>query len=205
MAQNIRYHLLSFVSILISFIGYIGLKLMIIAVAIVIALLTEQYIGNLGLTLGYFMGLFFTGILIIGLQRLSPYLEKLDDYTKSHKTYPYTEKFGKDYPQPTPEDFGITQAEFKDYNSWFQFEFIKLFFTYGLWIAVCIYVIRENIKGQYGILLVGGAAMIATLLNYFFDFWNKKISQKHPYYEKIHKFQQALKIYFKIRKENSMF
>ena len=118
---------------------------------------------------------------MIGLQRLYPYLEKLDDYTKTYKQYPYTEKYGKDYPHPTPEDFGITQSEFKDYNSRFQFEYIKLLFTYGLWIAACVYVIRGDIKGSNAILLIGGAGMVAILLNYLFDYWNKIISQKHPF------------------------
>lgn len=198
-----RYYLLSFLSFLISLIGYIGLKLAIVAVAIGIALLTERYISGLGLTLGYIIGLFVGGILLIGLQQLYPYLEKLDDYAKTYKSYPYTEKFGKDYRQPIPEDFGISQFEFKDFNSRFQFEYIKIFFTYGLWIGVCIYVIREKIKGNNAILLMGGAGMAAILLNYFFDYWNKRISQGHRYYEKIHRFQQALKIYFRIRDENS--
>lgn len=203
--QTIRYYILSFLSFLISFIGYIGLKLAIVAVAIGIALLTEKHIGGWGLTIGWIIGLFVGGILFKGLERLYPYLEKLDDYTKTYKGYPYTEKFGKDYPHPTPDDFGITQAEFKEYNGRFQFEYIKMIFTYGLWIAVCIYVIREKIKGRNAILLMGSAAMIAILLDYFFDSWNKRISQKNRYYEKIHKFQQSLNIYFKIRDENSNF
>jgi hypothetical protein len=201
--DKIRYFLLSFLSFLISLIGYIGLKLAVIAVAIGIALLTENYIGGFGLTIGYLMGLVVGGILLFALQRLSPYLEKLDDYTKTYKRYPYTEKYGRNYPHPTPENFGITQAEFKDYNSRFQFEFIKLIFTYGLWIAVCIYVIQEKIKGSNAILFIGGAGMVAILLNYLFDHWNKMISQKHCYYEKIHEFQKAMHIYFKIRDENS--
>ncbi|CAN5678418.1 hypothetical protein BH10BAC3_BH10BAC3_02560 [soil metagenome] len=127
--------------------------------------------------MGYIIGLFVGGILLIGLQRLYPYLEKLDDYIKAYKKYPYTEKFGKDYPQPTTEDFGITQTEFKEYNSRFQFEYIKLIFTYGLWITVSIYVIRGKIKGSNAILLIGGAGMVAILLNYFLDYWNKKISR----------------------------
>ena len=191
-------------SFLVSLIGYVGLKLAIIAVAVGIAILTEKYIGNLGVTVGYIIGLFVGGILLIGLQRLNPYLEKLDDYTKTYKSYFYTEKFGKDYPHPTPEDFGITRAEFKEYNNRFQFEFIKIIFTYGLWIAACIYVLQGELKGSYTILLMGGAGMLAILLNYFFDYWNKKISEKHRYYEKIHKFQQSLNIYFKIRDENSI-
>jgi hypothetical protein len=195
--------LLSFISFLIHFIGYIGLKLLIVLVAIGVALLTEKYIGDFGLTIGYIIGLFVGGILFIGLQRLYPYLEKLDDYTKTYKQYPYTEKYGKDYPHPTPEDFGITQAEFKDYNNRFQFEYIKLLLTYGLWIAVCVYVLRTNIKGSNAILLMGGGGMVAIILNYLFDYWNKMISQKHRCYEKIHKFQQALHIYFRIRDENS--
>jgi hypothetical protein len=193
---------LSFTSFLISFIGFVGLKLAIVAVAIGIALLTEKHIGGFGLTIGYIIGLAVGGILLFGLQRLYPYLEKLDDYTKTHKRYLYTEKYGWDFPQPTPEDFGITQVEFKEYNSRFRFGYIKLIFTYGLWTAVCIYVVREKIKGN-AILLIGSAAMVAMLLNYLFDYLNKMISQKHRYYDKIHKFQETLNIYFRVRDENS--
>jgi hypothetical protein len=195
--------LLSFVSFLIHFIGFIGVKLAIVAVAIGIALLTKKHLGDFGVTIGSLIGLFVGGILFKGLQRLSPYLEKLDDYTKTYKQYPYTEKYGKNYPQPTPEDFGITQVEFKEYNSRFQFEYIKLLFTYGFFIAVCVFVLRTNMKGTNAILLIGGTAMVALLLNYLFDYWNKIISRRHRYYEKIHKFQQALDIYFRIRDENS--
>lgn len=201
--KSIRYYLLSFLSFITYFIGYIGLRLAIVGIAIGIALLTERYIGGLGLTIGYIIGLLVGGFLFTGLERLFPYLEKLDEYTKTYKSYPYTEKFGKNYPHPTPEDFGITPAEFKNYNSRFQFDFIKLIFTYGLWLAASIYVLREKIKGRNGILLIGGAGMAAIVLNYLFDFWNKIISQKHPHYEKIHKFQEALNIYFKVRDENS--
>lgn len=201
--QKFRYYLLSSISFLIHFIGYIGLKLAIVVVAIGVALLTEKYIDDFGLTIGYIIGLFVGGILFIGLQYLYPYLEKFDDYTKTYKQYFYTEKYGKDYPRPTPEDFGITQAEFKDYNSRFQFEYMKLLLTYGFWIAVCVYVLQANMKGSNAILLLGGTGMIAIILNYLFNYWNKMISQKHRYYEKIHKFQQSLHIYFRIRDENS--
>lgn len=201
--QKFRYYLLSSISFLIHFIGYIGLKLAIVVVAISVALLIEKYIDNFGLTIGYIIGLFVGGILFIGLQCIYPYLEKFDDYTKTYKQYPYTEKYGKDYPRPTPEDFGITQAEFKDYNSRFQFEYIKLLLTYGFWIVMCVYVFRTKMKGSNSILLLGGAGMIAIILNYLFNYWNKMISKKHRYYEKIHKFQQSLHIYFRIRDENS--
>ena len=202
--NRIRYNLLSFLSFLISFIGFIGLKLTIVAVAIGIALLSEEYIDkSVGLSVGYIIGLFVGGLLFIGLKQLYPYIERLDDKAETFKSYPYTEKYGRNYPQPTPEDFGITQDEFKDYNNRFQFEYIKLIFTYGLWIAVCIYLLREKLSGSIGIFIIGGAAATAISLNYLFDYWNKKISQRHRYYKKIHEFQEELKIYFKIRDENS--
>lgn len=174
-----------------------------VVVAIGIAFLSEKYIGKLGLTVGWIIGLFVGGLLFMGLERLYPYLEKLDDKAKTFKRYPYTEKYGRNYPYPKPEDFGITQNEFKDYNSRFQFEYIKLIFTYGLWISAGIYSLQAKLSGSNGILLIGGAATTAIFFNYLFDYWNKKISQRHRYYEKINEFQQALKIYFKIRDENS--
>jgi hypothetical protein len=201
--RTAKYYLLSFLSFLISFIGFIGLKLAIIAVAIGIAFLTEKYIGKFGISVGWIIGLFAAGLLLMGLERLSPYLERLDDYTKTFKQYPYTEKYGKDCLQPKPEDFRITQDEFKDYNKRFQFEYIRFIFTYGLWIAACIYLIKEKIKGIDAIFLAGVAGMGAILLNYLFGYLNKRISLRHRYYEKIHKYQEALNIYFRIRDENS--
>lgn len=201
--QTIWYNLLSSLSFLISFIGYVGLKLTIIAISIGISLLSEDYLGKSGLAVGWIIGLFVGGILLIVLERLYPYLEKLDVYTKTYKSYPYTEKYGRNYPQPKPEDFGITQAEFKEYNNRFQFEYIKLIFPYGIWIAACIYVLQGKIGSRQEIFLIGGAAMIAILLNYLFEYWNKKISKRHRYYNKIYEFQEAFQIYLKIRYENS--
>ena len=53
----------------------------------------------------------------MGLQLLYPYVEKLDAKAKTFKRNTYTEKYGRNFPQPTPEDFGITQDEFKDYKN----------------------------------------------------------------------------------------
>ncbi|MCB0502566.1 MAG: hypothetical protein KDD32_07770 [Bacteroidetes bacterium] len=187
-------------------IGYIGLKLIIITITIGVALLSEKYIGkSRGLSVGYIIGLFVGGLLFMGLQLLYPYVEKLDAKAKTFKRNTYTEKYGRNFPQPTPEDFGITQDEFKDYKNRFQFEYIKLLFTYGLWFAVGVYTLRENLSGSFGIYLIGGTAVISISINHLFDYWNKKISQRHRYYEKINQYQQALKIYFKIRDENSTF
>jgi hypothetical protein len=190
---------------LISFIGFVGVKLAIIAVAVGIALLTENYIGKFGDAVGWIVGLFVGGLLFAGLQTLNPYLERLEHYTNTYKRYPFTEKFGKGFPEPKPEDFGITGAEFNDYNSRFQFEYIKMIVSYVPLIVVLIFVFNDRIKGSLGILSLGGAVMSVILLNSLFNYLNKKISQKHRYYEKIHQYQQALNIYFKIRDENSKF
>lgn len=203
--QVTGYYFLSFLSFLISLIGYVGVKLAIVGVGMGIAFSTEKYIGSFGIPFGGIIGLFAGGLLLVGLQLLSPYLERFDDYAKTYKRYPYTEKFGKNYFQPKPEDFGITQTEFENYNKRFQFEYIKLIFTYGLWITACIYIIQEKIKGNLEILLIGIIGMAAILLSYLFDYLNKRISQKHRYYGKIHKYQEALSIYHKIRDENSNF
>ena len=104
--QTILYHLLTLISLLISIIGYIGLKLTIVAMATGIAILTEKYIGNLGLSIGWISGLMVGSLLFIGLQCLYPYLERLDEKAKTYKSYPFTEKYGSDYPHPKPKDFG---------------------------------------------------------------------------------------------------
>lgn len=202
LTRTFRYYLLSFISFIISFIGIIGLRLTIVAVGIAIAHLSEKYIGKSGLTIGWIIGLVVGGILMMVLQKLFPYLERLDDYAKTHKNYPYTEKYGRDFPEPKSEDFGVDQIEFKEYNSRFQFEFIKLIFTYGLWIAGCIYTIQEKLKGSTAILLIGCTGVVTVLLHHLFNYWNKRISQRHRYHEKIRKYQEALGIYIKIRNEN---
>ena len=87
----------------------------------------------------------------------------------------------------------------------FQFEFIKIIFSYGIWMAGSVYGIREKVKGTNGLLLLGSSIIATIVFNYFFNYLNKKISQKHRYYEKIHKFQEAHRIYCKINAENSNF
>lgn len=201
--NRIRYNLLSFLSFLLSYIGILGLRLAIAGVAIGIAFLSEKYIGKIGLTLGWIIGFFAGGLFLIGLEGLHTSLEKLDDKAKTYKRYPYTEKYGRNYPHPKPENFGITQNEFKDYNSRFQFEYIKLLFTYGLCISACIYSLQVKHSGSSGVLLIGGAATMAILLDYLFDCWNKRISERHHCHKKINEFQKALKVYYKIRDENS--
>lgn len=201
--RAIRYTLLSFLSFLISFIGFIGVKVAIIAVAIGIAFLSEKYIGNFGLFIGYIIGLCVAGLLFMGLEKLSPYLERLDDYTQTFKKKSYTNKYGINYIKPIPEDFAITETEFKEYNSRFQFKFIQLLFTYGILITTAVYVVREKIKGTQGILILGIAGMAALILHYLFEYWNKRISIRHRYYQKIHKYQESLRIYYKVRDENS--
>ena len=201
--NRLKYNLLSFLSLILSFIGLFGLKLTVVAITIGIAFLSEKYIGKLGLTLGWIIGLFTGSLLLMGIEKLYPYIEKIDKKAKTFKLYPYTESYGRNYPHPKPEDFLITQNEFKDYNCRFQCEYIKLIFTYGLFISVCIYTLQTKLSGSPRIFLIGGAAAVAISLNYLFNYWNKKISQRHRHYKKINEFQQALNIYYKIRDENS--
>lgn len=201
--QNFRYNLLSFLSFAISFMGWIGIKICIIAVTVGTALLTERYIGSFGLSIGWVIGMFVGALLFYRLERLSPLLDRLDNSAKALKKYPYTEKYGIDFPKPASDDFKITQAEFKDYNKRFQFEYIKLFFTYGLWIASCIFILQKKTYGFFSILIAGRAGALAIIFNYLFEYWNRRISQAHPNYQKIHAYQKALKIYYEIREENA--
>ena len=203
--RKVRYHFYSFLATLIGLIGYIGIKCVIVIVAILIAINTEKYIGDWGKPVGFFIGLFVGGVLLKGIERLPSYLERLDKYSKTFKDYPYTEKYGKDYALPKPEDFGITQADFQDYNKRFQFSYIKLIFTYGIWIAACIPVLKNYINGSYAIIILGSAGLLAILLNSLFNYLNKRISQKHNSYKKIHEYQKAVDIYYKVREENTNF
>lgn len=78
----LMYNLLSFVSFLIAGIGFLGLKLTVGLVTMLVVYLAQSYIGRLSHTLGFIIGLFVAGILYLGIERLFPYLEKLDRKTK---------------------------------------------------------------------------------------------------------------------------
>jgi len=205
MLGNFKYRLLYFVAFVVAFLGMLGVKLIIVGIAVSIALFIEKHNADFGLIVGYIIGLAVGAVLYIGLEKVYPYIEKIDEYSKKYKQFPYTEKYGKNYPEPRAEDFGITQTEFKDYNSRFQFSYIKMIFTYGLWIITCIYSLRSKNKGSDAIVLMGVTGIVAILLNYIFNYWNLRISRKHRYYEKIHKFQESRRIFSKIREENSNF
>lgn len=199
-----KYHLSSFLRFFLPFIGFFGVKLTIVAVSIGIALLTEKYIGNFGLSLGYIVGLSVGGLLFYGLQRLSPLLENLENHASSSKKLSYTDEFGKDFPSPKPEDFGITNDDLKEYSG-LQFQLSKLILTYGPFIGACFFGIHKNLNGRDTILVIAAAIMVFIFSTYLFDQWNEKILRKHRCYEKIKKYHQALTIYLQIRDENSPF
>ncbi|KAB2918837.1 MAG: hypothetical protein F9K23_01475 [Bacteroidetes bacterium] len=200
--RRIKYYFLSVVLFLISFIGFYGLKLIIVLLILGIATLAGIYVDDFGIFIGLVIGLLAGVLLFKGFEHLYPYFERLDNYSKKFKEYTYTELYGKDYPQPKPEDYGISLEEFKSYNNRFQFEYIKLLFTYGTWIVSSIYVIRENTERTNGFLIVGGSVLVSIFFNYIFKYMNKRISQKHPYYDKIHDYQKACDVYRKIKDEN---
>lgn len=200
--ETFRYYLLSSLSFLISFIGIVGMRMITIVVGFGIALKLEKYIGKVGLTVGWIVSLVIFGIIMIGLERFFPYLEKLDNHAKPYKRYHFTEKYGANYPKPNPEDFGISQDEFNEYNGRFQFELIKIFLPYGVWIVACIYSLQTKLSGNQGVFLIGGSAAAGILLNYLFEYWNKRISKRHRHYEKISKYEQSVNIYCSILREN---
>jgi fructose-specific phosphotransferase system IIC component len=201
--QKSRHNLYALLTFLIPAIGFIGLKLAALAIAVAIGFWTESLFGKLGLTIGWIVGLFVAGLLFMCLEKLNPWLERMEEKLQKDKKYPYTDKYGINYPRPTPEQFGITPSEFKDYNNRFQFEFIKLLLTYGVWLATCVYVLRENLKGIWPLILIPSSIIFGVLMNFLLNHINLKLSQKHPSYPKINKFQKAMGIYHKIRDENS--
>lgn len=200
--KKIKYYYFSFLSFLLSLIGVLGIRMIILLVAIEFGLYTENYIGKNSLILGFIVGLLVGGVLWIGFEKLLPLIDKFDNLAESYKQYPYTEKYGKDYPHPKSSDFGITQDEFNSYNKRFQFEFIKIIFTYGIVIAANFYVLGNNLKNKVGLSIVISSILIGILLEKLFNYINQKISKKHSSYDKIHKYQQALSIYFRVRDEN---
>lgn len=105
-----------------------------------------------------------------------------------------------DFPAPTPEEFGITQDEFKIYRSQFNFYYIKLLFTYGLVAVTSFWLLRESVGFFAGILSMGSSILAAIGFNYLFEHLDRKLVKKNN--EKIFQYQNALKIYHTIRKEN---
>jgi hypothetical protein len=199
---NLHYYFLSFLLFLIYFVSVTGAFYAVYLSAAAISLSIEKYVSDYSLLIGWFIGLIIGGILFMGLKRLHPYLERFGNHIKIYKRFPYTEKYGKDYREPRPEDFGITKSEFQEYNRRFQFAYIKLIFTWGLLFVGCIEEIYLKMKGIVGIVYMGSVITIALLLNFLFDYLNKRISKKHRFYEKINKYQEIQFIYFKIRNEN---
>jgi hypothetical protein len=200
--QTFRYYLFSFLSFILNFFGTVGMRFISVLIGVTLALKLESDLGEFAFTLGWIFSLIIFAFAFGGLEIIYPHLEKLDDYAKTYKRYPYSEKYGSNFPKPKPEDFGISHVEFEEYNNRFQFEFIKMFFTYGLLIAGCIYLIKFKLPTKHGIILIGAIAIAAILLNYLFKYWNNKISQKHIYYKKIKNYQEAVHIYYKILGEN---
>lgn len=202
MIQAFKYHLLSSLSLLLHFIGIVGMRLLTVLLGLLIGIQLEKCIGSFGLTAGWILSFIFFAFVMIGLERIYPYLERLDSYANTFKTSPYTAKYGRNYPKPKPEDFGITNNEFKEYNERFQFEYIKIIFTHGLWIGSSICVMMGKIADKYAIIFMGFGAASAILLNYFFEYCNKQISKRHPCFDKMNQYEEALNIYYRIVREN---
>jgi hypothetical protein len=102
--------------------------------------------------------------------------------------------------KPKPEDFGITPEDFESYRSRFQFEYLELLFTYGPPIVCPFLAISEKTSiGKISLFVIG---LIAGICSHFlFKTVNEKLSKKHPQYYKVKKFQLALGVYYKDRKE----
>jgi len=200
--RRLKYFLRLFYLGLFSIIFFLSLKSAIVYAAFWTARVSEKHIGKTaGFAFGWIIGLYVGGLIFWASKKwLYPYFEKIDAKMKTNK--PFTEKYGSNYPQPKPEDFGITREEFQEYNSRFQFEFIKIILTYGLWFAAIICLFQANLSETQAFCLIVGSTAVAILNNYLFEHWNNKISQRHRYFEKINKFQQALRIHSKIRDEN---
>lgn len=108
---------------------------------------------------------------------------------------------GIDFPAPTPEEFGITQDEFKIYRNQFGFGYIKILVIFVLIIVPCILILRESINGVYALVLLVCSVIIAIGFKYLFEHLDRKLVKKNN--EKIFQYQNALKIYHAIQKQNS--
>jgi len=193
---------LSVLSHLIGWIGVVGLMLSARIYIYGLVSLTDFFYGrSIVLAVDSIFVALVGFAMFLLLKKLYKYINKIKKQFKPVKILPFTEKYGANYPEPKYEDFGITRAEFEEYNKRFQFEYIKLIFTYGLFLAVCIYLMASDFKKSSIILILGFTIALFFLLNYIFNYWNEKISQRHRSYKKIKQFQESCRIYCKIRSE----
>jgi hypothetical protein len=199
----LRYHLFSGLSFLISFVGLFGIKIISVIIGIAFALLTDNYLGNWGLLLGWIIGLTAGGLWYSIFQYLVPYIERLEQIGLRYKPTPFTDRFGDDYQKPTPDKYEITNEEFADYNNRFQFIIIRLVVVYGVYLVGLCLILTNKVTGANGYIAFGTSIIIAVSLDKLFAFLNKRISKKHPCYSKINEYQQAFEIFAKVRDENS--
>ena len=189
-------------AIFVPFLGYLGYKILIVLLVLFFSHFFVNLIDNDLIGISYIIALPFGGLFLYGFSKITPVLENWDSKAESYKPKPFTHKYGVNYPIPKPENFGIKKEEFEEYNKRFQFDYIKTVLSYGIFIFSLIYSIKTGLKGVSGQIVIGAGASAGIIVDYLFNAWNSKISQKHKYYFKVNEYQKSNKIYWKIQREN---
>ncbi len=196
-----KYYVIRVVILVCGLFMILGVKFVWVGTAIAFSSATESYFGKASLLIGYIPGMIAAGIAFAIFSWAYSFIDRWDEKAKALKGKPYTEKYGDDFPQPKISDFSITDQEFREYNSRFQFSYFKGVFTYSPVLYVLYRVYKVNSSIAETLLLFSVAISIGIVLNYLLDYLDSKISKRHKHYYKILKYFEAVDIYNKIQSE----
>jgi hypothetical protein len=197
----VRYYFIRIVILVCGLFMLLGVRFVWVGTAIVFSSATESYFGKASLLIGYIPGMIAAGIAFAFFSWASSFLDRWDEKAKALRSNPYTERYGDDYPQPKISDFGITDEEFREYNSRFQFSDFKGVFTYSPMLYALYRVFKDKFPLEETILFFSVAISLGIALNYILDYVDDRISKGHRHHRKISKYQEAIHIYHKIQRE----
>lgn len=207
--KKIYYYILSSAHTLLGIVAVLIVPLITVSVCIGINSLFDEKLEIVGKSVGWIVGLLVAGLLVTVVRKIYSHLDSylhFDKYINSDKVedlkfemrkFPYSEKYGADYPKPRPADFDISDAEFKKYNNRFSFEIVRFILLCAVAVLI-MYQISESVPFRF-ILSVAGLGALIYLVMWYIDI---TITTNHASYYKIKRFQDAHRIHEKIRIEN---
>ena len=196
-----KYYVIRIVILVCGLFMILGVKFVWVGTAIAFSSATESYFGKASLLIGYIPGMIAAGIAFAIFSWAYSLIDRWDEKAKALKGKPYTEKYGDDFPQPKISDFSITDEEFREYNSRFQFSDFKGVFTYSPMLYALYRVFKDKCPLAETILFYSVAISLGIALNYILDYVDVRISKGHRHHYKISKYQEAVHIYHKIQRE----
>ena len=197
----VKYYFIRIVILVFGLFMFLGVKFVWYGTVIAFSSATESYFGKASFFIGYIPGMIAAGIAFAFFSWASSFLDRWDEKAKALKGKPYTEKYGDDFPQPKISDLSITDEEFREYNSRFQFSDFKIVFTYSPMLYALYRVFKDKCALAETILFFSVAISLGIALNYILDYVDDRISKGHRHHRKISKYQEAVHIYHKIQRE----